>query len=303
MIDPSDPPTGALRPSWFYRTDLWRLGHWSAQHFPRRFAVGLSGLLATVYWRCNRRRRETVIRNLLPVLGGHRSDAEAAARELFHQFALKLIDLWRYESGLPVDHLISDLRGWDHFLAAQKRSGGILLLTVHLGNWELGAPLLAAHGVKLTVISLVEPHAKLTELRQQSRLRWGIETLIIGENPFAFVDVIRRLDAGGAVALLVDRPPAASGTTGELFGRPFQASISAAELARASGCTLLPVFIVRTPSGYHAEVLPEVAYDRAALGSRDARQKLTGQIMRVFESTIRQYPSQWYHFVNIWPEE
>src|SRR5439155_54004 len=120
--------------------------------------------------------------------------------------------------------------------AAQSARRGILLLTPHLGNWEFGAPLLARRGVNLLVITLAEPTRRLTELRQASRARWGIETLVIGRDPFAFVEIIRRLESGAVVALLVDRPPETSAVMVELFGRKFAASIAAAELARASGC-------------------------------------------------------------------
>jgi len=42
----------------------------------------------------------------------------------------------------------------------------------------------------------------------------------------------------------------------ELFGRPFSASIAAAELARASGCAVLPVYLPRAGRGYAAHILP-----------------------------------------------
>lgn len=101
--------------------------------------------------------------------------------------------------------------------------------------------------------------------------------------------------------MLLDRPPGRSGTTVELFGRPFQASLAAAELARASGCAVVGVTVVRTPKACRVDVLPEFAYDRAALGNREARRLFTGQIMRAFEPAIRKHPDQWYHFVPVWP--
>ena len=175
------------------------------------------------------------------------------------------------------------------------------MVTPHLGNWEFGAPLLARHGVKLLVVTLAEPQRQLTEIRQASRARWGIETLVIGRDPFSFVEMIRRLEAGATVALLVDRPLEAGSVSVELFGRKFAASIAAAELARASGCALLPVYLPRIENGYAAHILPEIPYDRAALRSPEARHKLTQEIMRAFEPAIRQHLDQWYHFVPIWP--
>jgi lauroyl/myristoyl acyltransferase len=151
------------------------------------------------------------------------------------------------------------------------------------------------------VLTQAEPGRGFTELRQNSRARWGIETLVVGEDAFAFVEIIKRLQQGATVALLVDRPPAPTAVTVELFGRPFPASIAMAELARASGCAILPTFIVRQPGGYYARVLPEIQYQRAAIGDRASRIRLTQEILRAFEPVIRQYPEQWFHFVPIWP--
>jgi lauroyl/myristoyl acyltransferase len=88
-----------------------------------------------------------------------------------------------------------------------------------------------------------------------------------------------------------------------LFGHPFPASIAAAELARASGCAIVPVYIVRQPNGHLAHILPEIAYDRAAIGNRDARLRLTQEILRAFEPAIRHHLAQWFHFVPVWPDE
>ncbi|PYJ05910.1 MAG: hypothetical protein DME25_07555 [Verrucomicrobia bacterium] len=152
-------------------------------------------------------------------------------------------------------------------------------------------------------MTLAEPDADFTRLRQASRARWNIDTLVIGDDPFAFVEVIRRLEGGATVALLVDRPPRATAVEVELFGRPFVASIAAAELARASGCVLLPVFLPRTDAGYAAHVLPAIPYDRATLRDREARRQLTQQILRALERAIREHLDQWYHFVPIWPKQ
>jgi lauroyl/myristoyl acyltransferase len=296
---PNDPPA----PSGFYRAGFWRLGLWLGRVLPSGVSVALSRLVLALYARLASARREVVVKNLLPVLQDDRAAAEQSAHRLFQNFAIKLVDLWRYESGCQIDLLFDELTGWEHFLTAHTPGRGVLLITPHLGNWEFGGPLLTRRGIKLHVITLAEPGRGLTEMRQASRARQGIETLVIGQDAFAFVEVIKRLQSGAAVALLVDRPPAGSAVTVELFGRPFHASIAAAELARASGAALVPVVLPRTGQGYAAHVLPEIAYDRAALGTREARRELTQKIMRAFEPAIRQHPDQWYHFVPVWPEK
>ena len=64
---------------------------------------------------------------------------------------------------------------------------------------------------------------------------------------------------------------------------------------------LLPVYLPRSDDGYGAHILTEIPYDRAALRAREARHKLTQEILRAFEPAIRQHLDQWYHFIPIWP--
>jgi lauroyl/myristoyl acyltransferase len=290
-------------PSAFYRAQFWQFGLALARHLPAPVSAALAKCSAAIYWRLAVHRREVVIQNLLPVLNNDRAAATRAARELFTEFMLKVADLLRYESGVAVGNWTGDWSGWEHFTVAQARGKGVLLVIPHLGNWELGGAFLVQHGYKLLVLTQPEPDQRLTELRQSSRARWGVETLVVGEDAFAFIEIIKRLQAGATVALLLDRPPAPTAVTVELFGRPFPASIAAAELARTSGCAIVPGYIVRRHDGYLARFLPEISYNRAAIGHRAARIQLTQEILRAFEPAIRQHLTQWYHFVPIWPAE
>ncbi|MCI0747456.1 MAG: lysophospholipid acyltransferase family protein [Verrucomicrobia subdivision 3 bacterium] len=289
-------------PSSLYRLDVWRAAVFLARRLPHFVLGRLAVQGAQGYWLVSRARRRVVYENVLPVVRGDRLAARIATRELFAQFGLKLADLWRYESGLSIYNLFDHLTGWEHFETAQARGRGVLFLTIHLGNWEFGAPLLTQRGIKLQVITLEEPGEQFTEFRQAARVRWGIETLPLGNDPFAAVEIIRRLEANSSVALLMDRPPAGTAARVKLFEREFDASMSAAELARATGCALLPVYLPRTSRGYSAQILPAIAYDRQEIGSREGRVALTQKIMQAFEPAIRLYVNQWFHFVPIWPQ-
>ena len=287
-------------PSSFYRSQFWQLGLMLVRWVPPWLCQAVSRFLVRLYWMLAPNRRKVVVQNLLPALGNDVVAAQKTARALFEQFAIKLVDLWRYEAGLSIEPLLGETSGWEHFAEARKGGRGVLLVTPHLGNWEFGGPALSRQGVALQVITMAEPGETFTELRRASRARWKIETLVIGDDPFAFLEIIRRLEAGATVALLVDRPPPPTAVTVELFGQPFSASIAAAELARASGCVVLPVYMPRVGGVYASHILPPVPYARASLRDRAARQQFTQQIVNAFAPLIRQHLDQWFHFVPIW---
>jgi KDO2-lipid IV(A) lauroyltransferase len=290
-------------PSSLYRAEFWRMGLGFVHFVPRSLCIRFSRLAANIYWLLGRQRREVIIQNLMPALNNDRAAAARKAKELVQGFAIKVVDLWRYEAGLPIQNTFGHATGWERFESALAQKRGVLLVTPHLGNWEFGGPWLTQKGITLQVITMKEPGKKFTQLRQASRARWNIETLVIGTDPFAFVDIIRRLEAGATIALLIDRPLPATSVTVNLFGRPFGASSAAAELARASGCVLLPVYLPRNGDTYEAHVLPEMPYDRAALRDSAARQQLTQEIMTSFEPIIKRYIEQWYQFMPVWKKE
>jgi KDO2-lipid IV(A) lauroyltransferase len=274
-----------------------------ARVVPQRLLYAAAEFGCVCYCLIRAARREIVIANLVPVLGGDKANAQGICTQVFRNFGHKLVDLWRCEAGLPAAPLIAEFIGSDALFEAHKRKQGVLLVTPHLGNWEVGGYALAARGIKLYVVTLSEPAAGLTETRAHARARNGIETIVVGENPFAFVEIIKHLQEGAVMAILLDRPMTASRVTVDFFGRPFHAAQAAAELARASGCLVLPVFLPHIEGGYRIELLPPIAYERDELGTREARQKFTQRIFEVFEPFVRQYPDQWYHFISMWPAQ
>ena len=290
------------RPS-FYRTRLWLFGLFIVRVVPTGLLKWVFASVAELYFRIRRRQRELVIHNLLPAFPGDEAAARNAARHLHRNFAQKLIDLWRLENGVTVRNWLKRDGELEVFRSARERGCGVLFITLHLGNWEHGGILLNQLGIPLTILTQPEPDDGLTALRIASRRRCGVESLVIGQGDFAFVEVIKHLQSGATLGLSLDRPPARGGVRVELFGRPFIAPAAAAELARASGCALIGVIILRRPNGYEVKVLPEFKYDRRTLGQREARQELTQQILRAFEPHIREDIDQWYQFVPIWPTD
>ena len=288
--------------SQLYRSHWWGWGRTLVAHIPRPVATGLGRQLGSLYSTLNPRRRKIVAANLSPVLGNETETLKRRAADTFREFGVKLADLLLFESGASVDAWVEPGNGWQHFDAARASGKGVLLVTVHLGNWELGSVLLRRLGLSPLVLTAPEPTAELTQLRLAARKRLGIETLVVGENPFQFVEVVKRLQDGGIVAILVDRPPTEAAVPSRFLGGTTGANIATAELARATGCIILPVYVVRHGPNYLTHALSPVGYDRSNLGSRGARQELASKVLQVFEPAVLEHPEQWYHFVPIWNE-
>jgi predicted RND superfamily exporter protein/lauroyl/myristoyl acyltransferase len=299
-ITPGACPKPSEAPSVFYCASLWRAGLVVVRVLPAGLLKLVCVLTSELHYRVRPARREVVVQNLLPAFGGVRHAAEDAAHRLYRNFARKLVDLWRIEGGNPVREWLTNPPELEVIRKAARSGRGVLFLTMHLGNWEHGGLLLNQIGIRLTVLSQAEPEDGLTELRNEMRARCGVGSLIVGQDDFAFVEAIKQLQNGAMLGVAMDRPSTRNAAEVLLFDKPFRATSAAAELARASGCALIGVTIVRRPAGYAVKVLPEFVYDRRALGNREARRELTQQILRAFEPEIREDIDQWYQFVSVW---
>jgi lauroyl/myristoyl acyltransferase len=292
-------PESAAKPSQLYGQGAWQAALWIARHVGRGPLASMSRFGMRLYLALRPDRVDQVVDNLRPVLDQEEGPLREVARANCLQFAEKLVDLWQLEAGIRPEVRLDAETDWGPLREAIAARQGVLLVTVHLGNWELGGPLLTDLGIRPLVLSAAEPDAGLTATRAQARALHGVDTLVVGSDPFAFVEVIQRLREGGVVALLLDRPVGA-GVETSFFGRPFVASPAAAELARATGARIFPMVTVRDSKGPVAQALPEVVYQRIDLAGPERRLAFTTRLLATFEGAIRRHPDQWFHFVPVW---
>jgi lauroyl/myristoyl acyltransferase len=290
-------------PSSLYSNKLWKAALALTRALPFSVANTIAKVSCQTYRVAHSKRREIIFENLLPVFGGDAALAKAATKRLFSHFGTKLVDLFRFEAGISAEKRFIELTGWEAFEKPFRRGKGVLMVTPHLGNWEIGATLMIQKKTPFYAVTQPEPGGGFTESRAEARARWGIETIVVGQDAFSSLEIVRRLSEGAAVAMLIDRPFGPSGVEVELFGRRYHASIAAAELARASGCGVVAGIIVEEKGGYAARFSEEFKYDRRALGNREGRREFTQRLISAFEPDIRRYADQWYQFVPVWPNE
>jgi KDO2-lipid IV(A) lauroyltransferase len=220
------------------------------------------------------------------------------------QFGCMLADYFYCTSdqGRWAKRLLGEWGGWDHIEAARAGGRGVILVTGHLGHWELGGALLAQRGVPITIVTLEEPSNGLTRWRDEYRRRLGIKTVTVGQGrEFAFLELIKVLERGECVAMLVDRPYFGSGSPVNFFGREVEFSSAPALLWQHTGAAVLPVFVVRHRRSRYLSFAEPPLEMQAAPDKRTALRLNTQKIASVFESIIRRYPDQWFNYVPAFP--
>jgi KDO2-lipid IV(A) lauroyltransferase len=283
----------------WYRLSVFRGARFLTGILPRPLTQFLAGLLGRVTFALSPGLREILRDNLGVLTRGSSATLDRLCRANLTNFLRMLADYFYCSSAPPavVHGLVRQREGRQRLLEARARGKGALLITAHLGNWEMGGMLLALDDVPITVVTLDEPSDELTKWRAEYRQRLGMRTIAIGSDPFAFLDIVNALRRNECVAMLVDRPYANSGTTVRLFGRETQFSTGPAVLWQHTGAAVVPAFVLRDTHGCYLSIIGEPVEMQAGV---DAISKNTRRIAAVFEEMIREHRDQWFNFVPIW---
>jgi KDO2-lipid IV(A) lauroyltransferase len=284
-----------------YGISAFKAAYALAQLLPRPVMWKMADALAWWALRHSHGLRRIAEENLAIASGRSGAALDALVRENFRCFSRMLADyfLCAGERAVNAAALLGELEGWEHIAAARERGKGIVLVTGHVGHWELGGLTLALRGLPMTVVTLPEPSDALMRWRSACRRRLGIGTVAVGPgHDFAFVEMMRTLHDNGCLAMLVDRPHPGPGIAVRQFGRETHFSTAPAMLAHHTGAAVIPAFVIQQPDRrYRAIACPPV--EMAAGPLRETMPENTQRIASVFEVLIRAHPGQWFNYVPL----
>jgi KDO2-lipid IV(A) lauroyltransferase len=283
---------------------LFRLAILLTRPFPLRLGYWFGERVALVcYWVIFPRQRKALKANLAHVL--QRDDGEyvdSVARRSFRNFGKYVIDFIHYPL-LTREEVRRRLR-FDQYaeLEEASQSGrGVVIATIHFGNWDLGAAALAAHDYPVHAIAESFPYEPMNELVQGSRAKLGMH--VIGHERVG-PTVFRLLRRGEILAMLIDvTSEDAGGIRVDFFGAPALVSPAAARIALRTGAWVIPAVVLRGPDD-DLDIRPLLDFSlRDFVGSGEEERdvhELTRRSLACIEGMIRQHPDQWFIFRRLW---
>ncbi len=222
----------------------------------------------------------------------------AAARHHWRELAANWLRLARSEppeSGAGGDwiedrvEVADDVQRLDEQLA---RGRGAIVVTAHLGDWELLCARLRRRGYPGAVVGLMKRRDPAAAWLVDMRRAYGVTTLSQGSSPREMLRVLQR---GGTLGLVCDlEVRRLAGEFLPFFGTPALTMTAPAALARAAGVPLIPARCVRPRGGsrYRLSVDEPLHLD-ATLERREAGRDLMTRVNARFEEWIRETPEQW----------
>ena len=274
---------------------LLRVGMAAARVLPLRVSYALARAGGTVgfwVWRGGRRR---CIENMEMVTGGDAKLARRYARRSFGNYGLFLVDFLReLTSSLEATRGRVVFDGWSA-LEELRTGNGLVLVTMHFGNWDMGAAGLALHGFHPAVVADEFENPRIDGVVRGYRERLGMTVIPAGR---VGPGVLRALQRNEVVATLADVPAVdGTGVKVEFFGEQIVVPDGAARIALRAGASVVVAMAARRSSWsdeVEAWVAP-VAFEASGDAASDARD-LTQAIFRELEPMVRRAPTQWYIF-------
>jgi len=195
-----------------------------------------------------------------------------------------------------------EFTGWNHFQEMQARHGAILL-TAHMGSYDLGAHLFSETSTRrMVMVRAPEVDPETHEFEEDH----GAEGLRIEFNTRATelaLDLLQTVREGAIVAIQGDRVTGSiSALPATLFGKPASVPAGPFAIALAARVPIYPVFVVRLGRRrYRLMTSPPIEIVRTNNRDDDFA-RAVAQWMTELERVVRECWFQWFTFEPYWPE-
>ncbi|MCM8761183.1 MAG: lysophospholipid acyltransferase family protein [Candidatus Omnitrophica bacterium] len=282
---------------------LYKMGHFFALLLPLKVSYALACVIADIFCFFSTKDRAVVINNLKIITDSSANDKQivAMAREVFRHFAKYLVDFFRFQKvDLEYIRKFVKIEGEENLRAALANSRGVILLSAHMGNWELGGVIISMMGYPVSGVVLTHQNKKINDFFTRQRLTGNMTPIEIGASLKACYRVLRN---NGLLALLGDRDFTKNGLPVKLFGRCVLVPRGPAVFSYRIGSAIVPSFMVRERDDTFRLVFSEPLFADRSKAEEEAIIELAGKYTAVTEAFIRQYPEQWYIFKDIWLQD
>lgn len=268
---------------------------------PRRTAIAIGKITAHLLYQLNKKLRFVGHRNLalaMPELG--EPEREAILKGVCDNLGRLLGEFSQFPKLTKenISNLVA-YDGFENYAQAAAKGKGVLLLTGHIGAWELCAFAQGMYGYPLSFLVRPLDNPFLDKLTSYYRQLSG--NRIINKNK-SVKDVLTKLRHGSDVGLLIDiNTLADQGVFCDFFGIPACSTTGLAVFALRSDSPVVPGFLIWDEK-LNKHVLrfePEIALIRTG-DFKEEIQLNTARFMQAIEDCVRRHPEQWLWIHRRW---
>ena len=278
---------------------LYKVGIFLALACPLRLVYAIATAAAYVKYAVSRTERLEIYENLRQVLPLESTKTlKLYARRIFVNFSKYLVDFFRFDK-IDAEYIKDrvEVVNRDCIDGALKRGKGAIVLSAHLGNWELGGVIVGLLGHPLNVIALDHANKRINEFFIRQRSSKGEKVIPVN---VALRRCFSALANNEILGILGDKDYANHGVFVKFFGRDTVLPKGPAVFSLKTGASIVPGFMIRTPEDNFQFIFDKPIEYRATGNFEEDVIALTERCGLIIEGYIRRYPTQWYCFRRFW---
>jgi len=281
-----------------------RLGIAFMQTLTDRAARGFATTLAWLAYQVDRRHREVAddnLRHAFPKMNAHERDR--IVRDCFHHFVTLVVEIARLQRKL---HVLNwrryvELVGAERIVGVLTSGRPAMIVTAHLGNWELAGFTLGLFGFRTHAIARPLDNPYVDGFMRKFRESTGQRVLAKKGD---FDQITDLMQSGGIVATLADQDAGQRGLFVDFFNRPASTHKAIALMSIEYDVPLLVVGAVRVASPMRYDVIIEEVIEPSEYAGRpDAVKAITQRYTSAIERLIRRHPEQYFWLHRRWKHQ
>lgn len=267
---------------------------------PYKFVVRLGRNCGKLYWYIAKKQRLRAEATIQERMGVSSREAHAIIHRLFLNLGMTAMEIL-YMPALNKEN-IRGLVSFDRpgvLWEALAKKHGVVMLACHMDNWEWLGAALALNGFPLSAVEKPQPNPVYSDFMNELRRGVGQEIFARGTNEI--LGCARAMKKGRMLGLIADQDGGYNGIFVPFFGKMASTPEGPAYFARKFKAPVVPIFIVRKPSGYGHQVIVKDPIYYEDTGNREKDDyRITLQMTQEVEKIIRQYPDNWIWFQHRW---
>jgi len=276
---------------------IYKIGQFLVKRLSLKNAYSFAMFVSDLHYMMSFRDRRAVKNNLKIILNTN-EDVSAQAREVFRNFGKYLVEFFRFANEIDDKFVQEKVKvvNRQYLDEAMFKEKGVIILTAHVGNWELGGLVMGMMGYPILAITLSHKERPVNELFNKQRQSRGIIAVPIKQ---AVHKCLSALKNNQLVALLADRDFTSSGEMVKFLSRDVLIPKGAALFAYKTGATILPTFFTRNADDTFSLQFEAPIYPPTLNGGQIEQKEMLTLIQQyadVIDKKIRQYPTQWLMF-------
>jgi KDO2-lipid IV(A) lauroyltransferase len=258
--------------------------------------------LAWLKYRLSRRSKAGIRSNLRVILGEEASEEEIdkIAEETFANFGKSMLEF--FGSSRIGTRFLEDrvkVLGLENVDEARRHGKGVVVISAHLSNTELGGVKMVDAGYPVTGVALDHDNPSVNRLFIKQRIRKGLKAYSLKRGGRHCLEALRRNEL---ICLVGDRDLTGTGIEIEYFGRPAKFPVGPARFSIATGAPIVPGFMIRQPDNTFELIFEDPIHPRQGGDRNELVSELTRAYARVCERYVRAHPGQFANFFPIWEE-